>query len=137
MPGNAPSPLRRRGSDKYFISPANPRASHSSVCSNSGNFHADTTPQRSKPSSLARDSIQTVSDQVPINPILPYLCPSGERRASARPTGNQPKCRAKRIIGRLSVAAQSRGLVGIDFKDREKLCELQEIVHFFRQLQQL
>src|ERR1700758_1420058 len=72
MPGKAPCPLRRRGSDKYFIWPANPRASHSSMCSNSGNSPADTTPHRSNPSSLARDSTHTVSDLVRIFLILPH-----------------------------------------------------------------
>src|SRR6266851_9982517 len=134
MPGKAPSALRRRGSDKYFISPANPRASHSPVCSSSGNFPADTTPQRSKPSSLARASTHMVSDLARIFPILPHLTPSGER-GSIGVEGEQklePSHSAE-----LAVAAQSAILVRVNLEDGEQLGQLQEIVHFFCQLQKL
>src|ERR1700747_3587518 len=90
MPGKAPCPLRRRGSDKYFISPANPRASHSSVRSNSGNSAADTIPHRSNPSSLARDSTHTVSHLVRIFLILPQrkqVCEQVNRVGGERGNG--------------------------------------------------
>src|SRR4030088_1480253 len=140
MPGNAPSDVRRRGSDRYFISPANPRASHSSVCSSSGNFRADTTPQRSKPNSLARDSTHTVSDLVPIPLILPHLRRSGERRKRGNVDATDKKRKHRREQNdseELPVTPQSGILVGVDLKDGEQLGQLQEIVHLFCQVQEL
>src|SRR6267154_150099 len=65
--------------------------------------------------------------------ILPYLSLSGEQdTVQPRRTNN-----SKREPGELLIAPQSADLVRIDFEDGEELGQLQEIVHFFCQMQQL
>src|ERR1700688_1513790 len=132
MPGKAPYALRRRGSDKYFISPANPRASHSSRCSSSGNSSADTTPHRSNPSSLARDCTHTVSELI----AMSRFCRTIGEFASG-PTGPAVKGQSECRVLQLAVAAKSDILVRVDFKDSEQFGELQQIVDFLCQVQEL
>ena len=62
--------------------------------------------------------------------ILPYLGLSGEEHNMNTREGIQTAVNLEKLL----IAPQSAALVGIDFEDGEKLGQLKEIMHFFREV---
>src|SRR6266566_4011603 len=94
IPGIAVEGSDRRGSARYFISPAYPRASHSGIRLSSVNFSTRTTPQRSKPSDFASSTTRKVSVRGLIKEIVPYRREPSEPQTGGPPEGSAKPCSA-------------------------------------------
>src|SRR6266566_2736979 len=151
IPGIAVEGSDRRGSARYFISPAYPRASHSGIRLSSVNFSTRTTPQRSKPSDFASSTTRKVSVRGLIKEIVPYRREPSEpqtggppegsakpvRPCESTPTGGEFRCYA--TTGRVCSAKtpNSGVLVCKHIEDSVQLGDLKKIADFLRQMQQL
>src|SRR6266705_2923297 len=142
----------RRGSARYFISPAYPRASHSGIRLSSANFSTRTTPQRSKPSDFASSTTHKVS----VRDLIKRDCavrertkrasdwrvrrravPSLVRPCESTPAGGEFRCYA--TTGRVCSAKTPNRSVFVckHIEDSVQLGDLKKIADFLRQMQQL